>query len=213
MILTNNQIIYIMKRIDIKPIILLFVFTVALGFTSCNDDESTVTPKTLEQYKTETLSYINAEIVTTNACVLGFNKGDFKASTSNIPNFEPYKANYLKALNNAKTNVEKPDVTISNIIQAQSSLTTSGKAFNDSKWNSDRRALNDLIVELTSLNTATTAGTSSGMAPQTAKDAIVAALTAAKSVRDSSVSIQRIVDDAVKTLKEAKATFQAAIIK
>ncbi len=202
-----------MKRIYLKPIILLFVLTFALGFTSCNDDENTVTPKTIDQYKTETLTYINAEISSANACVLGYNKGDFKASTSNIPNFEPYKANYLKALNTAKTNVEKPDVTIPKIIQAQSSLTTSGKAFNDSRWNSDRRALNDLIVELTSLNSATTAGTSSGMVPQAAKDAINTALTAAKSVRDSALSIQRIVDDAVKTLNDAKTAFRAAIIK
>lgn len=213
MILTNNQIIYIMKGIDIKPIILLLVFTMTLGFTSCNDDESTVTPKTLEQYKSETLAYINAEITTATDCVLGFNIGDFKASTSNIPNFEPYKANYLKALNTAKTNVEKSDVTISGIIKAQSSLTASGKAFNDSRWNSDRRVLNDLVVELTSLNSATTVGTSSGMVSQTAKDALATAITAAKSVRDSSFSIQRLVDDAVKNLIDAKATFQAAINK
>lgn len=202
-----------MKRIDIKPIILLFVLTLALGFTSCNDEENAVTPKTLEQYKSETLSYINAELTSTNACVLGFNKGDFKSTTTNTPNFEPYKANYLKALNAAKAKVEKSDITIPEIIKAQSSLTSSGKAFNDSRWNSDRRVLNDLIVEITSLNSATTVGTSSGMVPQTAKDSLTAALTAAKSVRDSGVSNQRIVDDAAKTLKEAKATFQAAIIK
>lgn len=213
MILTNIQINYIMKRIDFKLIILLFVSILTLGFTACNDDENAVTAKTLDQYKTETLTYINAEISSTTACVLGFNKGDFKASTSNIPNFEPFKANYLKALNAAKVNVEKTDITIPKIIEAQSSLTTSGKAFNDSRWNSDRRALNDLIVELTSLNTATIAGTSSGMAPQSAKDIINTALTAAKSVRDSGLSIQRLVDDAIKTLNDAKIVFKAAIIK
>lgn len=203
-----------MKKIEIKSIIVLAVLLLSIGFSSCTTEEDPLyTQKTLEEYRTEALTFINGEIVTATAVELGYNKGDFKATSTNTPLFVPYKTNYLAALNSAKASIEKADATIPQIVMAQSGVTATGKLFNGTRWNSDRRALNDLIVSLTALNTATVAGTAVGNAPQAAKDALTAAITAAKSVRDTTVSIQRLVDEAVVTLTAAKTSFEAAIIK
>ncbi len=184
-----------------------------IGMNACTDTANEVTPKTLDEYKVSLKTFVDSEISKVNACVLGFNTGDFKSTTTNIPNFEPYKVNYLKDLNDALVVVNKADVTIADLVKSRSNLTANGKLFNTSLWTADRRALNDLIVELTTLNSSTTAGTASGQAPQAAKDALTAAITAAKAIRDSALPVQMAIDAAVVTLSTAKTTFQAAIIK
>lgn len=204
-----------MRKIDIKPILMLLMLMISVGFTSCTSDETEtlVTPKTLEQYRTESLTFINGEITKVTAVVVGFNKGDFKGTTTNIPNFDPYKASYLAALNTAKTEVVKTTATIASIVTAQNAVTASGTLFNTSLWTADRRALNDLVVSVTALNSATLVGTTAGTVSQATKDTLTAAVTAAKSVRDSSTSNQRIIDAAVVTLTDAQTAFNAAKIK
>jgi len=201
-----------MKYILNKYLILAISLFSVMIFNACNEEE-TVTPKTVDQYKTELSDYVNFEIAKVNACVLGFNKGDFKNTSTNIPNFEPYKAKYLANLNAVVLVVNKEDITIAELVKARSTLTTNGKLFNNSLWTADRRALNDLIVECTAQNSSIEAGTSVGQASQEAKDIYGAAITAAKSVRDSGLPVQRMIDEAVQTLTDAKTVFEAAIIK
>ncbi len=192
----------------------IFIVVVFLGFTfnSC-DEETTVVPKTLEQFKSETTIYINNEIAKVNACVIGYDKGNFKATSSVAPNYNTYKNNYLNALNAAMVTINKADVTIARVIAAQGTLTPSGKLFNDALWISDRRALNDLVVSTTALNSATLVGTAVGNVSQAAKDAFATAISTAKSARDSGLTTQRMVDEAVTNLEAAKQTFLSAIVK
>lgn len=203
-----------MKLINKQSFVILMTLILGLSFTACSTDEETViVPKTFEQYKTELQIFVTNEKELVNAVVIGYNKGNFKTTTSISPFYDSYKAAFLSDLNAAQVVLNKTDLTISDIVKAQGKLTENGKLFHDALWISDRRALNDLIVEVSALNTNTQVGTTTGTVSQEAKVAITDAVTAAKSVRDAGASIQRVVDDAVTKLDASKKTFMAAIIK
>ncbi len=201
-----------MKYLLNKFLVLAISLFSVMAFNGCTGEEAVV-PKTVDQYKTELSDYVNFEIAKVNACILGFNKGDFKNTSSNTPNFDPYKIKYLADLNAVVIIVNKENVTIAELIKARSTLTTNGKLFNNSLWTADRRELNDLIVTCTAQNSSVTAGTDVGQASQAAKDTYGAAITTAKSVRDSGLSVQRMINEAVQTLNDAKTAFETAIIK
>ncbi len=199
-----------MKILKKKTLFSVLIVSIVILFTACStDDESTITPKTLEQYKLELTTFISSEKNIVEICVVGYNKGDFKSTT----NFDAYKSAYLTALSAAEASLAKSDLTIANVIDANKSLAVPGKAFTSSLWISDRRPLNDAIVDAETLNTATLVGTAKGEVTQEAKTAFTTAITAAKTVRGASTTIERQVSEAVNTLSEAKQAFTNAIIK
>lgn len=210
-----------MKRTELKSFlkISLFFFAFVLAFSSCTKEEETVIiPKTLDTYKLEFSLFIASEKATVTACVVGYDKGNFKvASTSN---FTKYKDAYMVLLTTAETVVNNANVTIADIVAANKSLNnttntiaTPGKTFLANIFISDRRPLVDPIIAAETLNTATLAGTAVGQVPTAAKTTFTAAITATKATRDAATTIDRQVTDGVATLAAAKAAFTAAIIK
>jgi len=113
----------------------------------------------------------------------------------------------------AEATLTKPELTIANIIESNKSLAVPGKAFTSSLWISDRRPLNDAIVDAETLNTTTLVGTAKGEVAQDAKTAFSTAITEAKTIRGASTTIERQVSAAVTALSEAKLAFTNAIIK
>ncbi|MGG1550191.1 carbohydrate-binding protein [Paenibacillus ferrarius] len=77
----------------------------------------------------------------------------------------------------------------------------------------DKTALTAAIANAQSLYDAAIVGTLPGQYPQAAKDALGAALSAAKAVKDSQNSSQAQVDSAVTVLGSAVDTFKAAVVK
>ncbi|MGG1550193.1 family 43 glycosylhydrolase [Paenibacillus ferrarius] len=77
----------------------------------------------------------------------------------------------------------------------------------------DKTALTAAIANAQSLYDTAVVGTLPGQYPQAAKDALSAALIAAKAVKDSQNSSQAQVDSAVTVLANAVDTFKAAVVK
>lgn len=200
-----------MKLKNIKTNLFILAAVVLTGFSSCRaiDEETVIVPKTLEQYKQEMSAFVASEKNLVQNIVIGYNKGDFKSST----NFDTYPAAYLTVLNAAEAVLARPDVTIADIVNANKTLAVPGRNFTGSLWISDRRPLHEAIVAAEALNTATVVGIEPGQVSQEAKTAFAAAITAAKSVRGASATIERQVADAVVKLEEAKQVFNAAIVK
>ncbi len=199
-----------MKILNKRALFSVLIVSIVILFTACSsDDENVITPKTLEQYKLELSTFISSEKNIVENCVVGYNKGDFKSTT----NYDAYKSAYLTALLAAEATLTKPELTIANIIEANKSLAVPGKAFTSSLWISDRRPLNDAIVDAETLNTATLVGTAKGEVAQDAKTAFSTAITEAKTIRGASTTIERQVSAAVTALSEAKLAFTNAIIK
>jgi hypothetical protein len=201
-----------MKTINKFGYLIILIHITVIGFVSCSKDRETeVIPKTLEEYKQQMSQFITSEKSITEACKIGYNKGDFKVGSTS--NFTPYKTAYLSALTIADTLVNRAGVTIAEIMASNKLLTTPGKNFNGSRFISDRRPLVDPIIAAEALNTATTVGTATGQVPQDAKTAYTTAITTAKATRDATTTIDRQVTDGVKLLDQATTTFKAAIIK
>ncbi|HOF97877.1 MAG: hypothetical protein KBG33_03530 [Paludibacteraceae bacterium] len=196
---------------NIKKFSLFFLFIGLIGASCSTDEENTVVPKTLEQYKQDFSQFVSAEKTKVQNCKMGYNKGDFKYS-SDSTNFKTYCADYLNVLIAAEAVLAKSDLTIADIVKANGTLASPGKLFNSSLWISDRRPLNDAIIAAQELLAATPEGTDPGQAPAEARTAFTNAITAAKKVRDSSYTIERQVQEAVQKLEEAKNAFLAAII-
>jgi hypothetical protein len=196
---------------SIRLLSLSVLLALAYSFSACksNDGEEVIVPKSLEQYKLEMTLFVASEKAIVEKCVVGYNKGDFKSTT----NYDIYKAGYLEVLVAAEAVLGKTDVTIAEIVAANKTLTTPGKAFNGSLWISDRRPLNDAIVAAETLDAATLEGNEKGQAPTQAKKAFADALLLAKTVRGASTTIDRQVTEAVTKLGEAKQVFLNAIIK
>ena len=189
-------------------IVLLSLFT---GMNSCTKDDEPVPERTLDQYIQDLNQFITSEKAVVSACVVGYNKGDFKVAASK--NFTAYTSGYIKVLDAALPLVTKPGVTITEIIKAHQTFSKPGELFLTNVFISDRRPLNDIIVPCETLNTATLVGTGTGKVSQEAKTAFTAAITSAKTSRDASTTIARQVAEAVKKLDEAKKVFEAAIGK
>lgn len=210
-----------MKKTELKSFLKIsfFFFAFVLAFSSCTKEEETVIiPKTLDTYKLEFKQFIASEKATVTACVVGYDKGNFKvASTSN---FTKYTGAYMTQLNAAETVVNNANVTIADIVAANKSLNnttntvvTPGKTFLASLFISDRRPLVDPITAADALNAATIVGTATGQVSQAAKTTFTAAITAAKATRDAATTIDRQVTDGATILAAAQTAFKAAIIK
>ena len=199
-----------MKFMKNKTSILLYSLILGLfiGFSSCESDDE-ITPKTLDEYKTELSTIVTAEKAKVQTCVVGYDKGNFKSELL----FADYRYNYMAALVSAETVLAKSELTIADIVEANKAITAPGKAFNDNLYISDRRPIHELIVFCDTLRVHTPEGTLTGQAPADARNTFMAAVSKAKSVRSSSYTIERQVLEAVEVLKKALEVFQAAIIK
>lgn len=197
-----------MKMKTFNKINFILILVLAL-FASCESTESTIELKTLEEYKTELNDFVVREKATVANCVVGYNKGDFRSSI----NYDAFKDAYSTALSNAETVLKKTDLSIADIVGANKMLGASGKDFTSSLWISDRRPLNDAIVEAEALYNNTEEGSNAGQAPAAAKAAFLTAINAAKTVRGATATIERQVEAAVKKLADDRALFVNSIAK
>ncbi len=180
------------------------------AFVACTTDEETViVPKTLEQYKQELQGFVNSQLNIVNACVVGYNKGDFRSST----NFDAYTAAYRNKLTAAQTALNKSGLTIPDVVTINKSLAADGKNFQTNLYISDRRPLNDVVVTCETLNTATLEGTARGEVSPAAKLTFTNAIAAAKVVRNATTTVERQVAEEVIKLNAAKKAFEDAIVK
>lgn len=191
-----------------------FLFTgvliAALGLSGCNfDEEDPVTPKTLDQYKTEMDALVASETDVVENCVVGYNDGDFRSATL----FEEYSTNYLTALNIAEDMLKASDLTIADVMDANYLISPPGKLFNDEVFKSDRRPLDELIRYCDTLRVNTPIGTEPGAAPQDAHDQFDAAINSAEGVRSRMSTIERQVVEAVDELNLELEIFEDAIVK
>ena len=197
-----------------KKISLLFLLTLFGGFmlSSCKVDEPTViTPKTADQYKQEFTQFVTSESLKVRSCKVGYDKGNFTpVSTSS---FVSYTTAYLTALIADSTVIAKPNVTIAELVIANTSLAVPGKAFWGKINISDKRALNDLIVTASTLNTSTVVGTLTGNVTQDAKTMFTTAIATATTTRDALTTIDRQVADGITALNVSIKAFTDAIIK
>lgn len=187
----------------------LMVLMLAGTFACTTDEETVIIPKTLEEYKQELYDYASSQLDVVNNCVLGYNKGDFRLTNS----YDSYTANYRTVLEAALLTLEKEDLTIADIVNANKSLATPGKAFINATFISDRRPVHELILTCEALNSATEEGAAAGQASAEAKATFATAIVDAKKVRDAITTVDRQVTEGVEILNKAKADFEAAIVK
>lgn len=202
----------IMKSIINNIPVLLFSFFVlmGIGFSSCDaDSEDVVVLKTLEEYKSELSEIISTEKAKVLSTVVGYNKGDFRSATL----FPADSADYMDALLEAEQILNKADLTIADVMEANYIITGPGNSFNAEIFISDRRPLHERIVYADTLRVHTPIGTEVGSAPEEAHNTFVEALDVAKFWRSSSITIERQVTEAVDTLNFKLSIFEAAIIK
>lgn len=195
------------KLLKVYGLVLLVLTTT---FLSCTMEEETVIiPRTLDQYKSELLQFVNAQIVVVDNCVVGFNRGDFRSAA----NFVAFTTAYRTQLTAALATLNNPNLTIADVVLANSSLTAAGRNFQTNLFISDRRPLNDVIVECEALDSATPEGTGVGQAPPSAKAAFAASIAAARIVRNATTTIERQVSEEVVKLNAARQVFLNAIVK
>ena len=200
-----------MKFIEKKYTVLLFVAIIAFGLGLCGcefDEEDPVTPKTLDQYKTEMSVLVDSELDVVENSVVGYNDGDFR----NGALFEEYSTNYSTALNAAKDMLNAPDLSIADVMDANYLISSPGKLFNDEVFMSDRRPLDELVRYCDTLWVNTPVGTESGEVSQEAHDQFGTAISSAKGVRSRMTTIERQVVQAVDELNLELEIFEDAII-
>lgn len=197
----------IFRKINFILLGALYIF----NFSSCSvkDDVTLVVPKTLSEYKQQQKEFVDAQLAVVYKCIVGYDKGDFKSSTT----YDASKSDYLTVLKADSVIINKVDVTIEELVAGNKAITTAGKTFNGSLWISDRRPLNDVIVAADALNTATIVGTAVGEVTTEAKTAFTNAITAAKAIRGATATVDRQVAEAVTVLTAAQKAFNDAIIK
>jgi len=198
----------------IKKISLLFLLTLLGGFvlSSCKVDEPTIiTPKTSDQYIKEFTQFVTSESATVRNCKVGYDKGNFTPVSTT--SFASYKAAYLTALIADSAVIAKLNVTIAELVIANTSLAVPGKAFWGKINISDRRPLNDLIATATTLNNNAVVGSLTGNVSQAAKTAFTSAITTATTTRDALTTIDRQVTDGITALNVSIKAFTDAIIK
>lgn len=198
-------------KLNIHLILMPLLVLLIVGTSSCTKEEESIIPaKTTEQRRQELLQFATSEKAMVESTVIGYDKKNFMvASTSK---FTSSKTAYLKVLDAALVIVNKPGVAMNEIISTYKSFGVPGQAFQLSLFISDRRPLNDLVVQCEALNVAIV-GTGKGQVSLEAKTAFTTAITSAKKSRDLITTIDRQVTDAVTVLGTAKGAFEAAIIK
>jgi hypothetical protein len=204
----------------IQKISIFFLSTLISGivFNSCTKDTQTiVTPKTVDQYVKEQLTFVNSELVFTRSILtVGYNLNEYSVSLNAVTatRFVTIKAAYLNALMADSAILVSPNVTIPQVVASNQTLGASGKTFRGAINLCDKRPLNDAIVAANALNASVLVGTAIGTVPQAAKTAFTAAITAASTTRDASTTvIDRQITDALAKLKAGTDAFNAAIIK
>ncbi|MFA9391012.1 MAG: hypothetical protein ACERKD_14480 [Prolixibacteraceae bacterium] len=200
-----------MKFIKHKSSALIVVIFLALGFGifSCSSDNEIV-PKELEQYKSELSEIVSSEKVIVSNCVMGYDMGNFRVDTLL---YLEATTDYMNALNSADSILALDGLTIADIMEGNDMISSPGAVFNANIWISDRRPLQEVIVYCDTLRVHTPEGIEPGMAPQEARDQFSAAITTAKSVRGSSITIERQVTAATEVLNIELKIFEEAIIK
>ncbi len=202
----------VMKQINKISLLVLLTLLFGFGFSSCTVDEPiVVVPKTVDQYIAQFSAYVASERTIVDNCVVGYNKGDFTPVSTT--SFNSYTTNYRNALKADSAVIVKPNVTIAELVNANTALATPGKTFWGKINISDRRPLNDLITEVTALNNNTAVGTAVGQVSQVAKNTLTTAIATATTTRDALTTIDRQVNEGVTALNTAKKAFLDAVIK
>jgi hypothetical protein len=194
-------------------IALSILIAALVTLSACTKDrngEDPVILKTTEDYQTALLSLVSSEKVLLDTCIIGYNKFDFKVAST--ANFTPYKTAYKTVLDTAYARLNRAGITIAAIVAIDKTLSIPGKSFRDNLFLSDRRVLNDSIVAEEAFNASVIVGTGPGQVLQGPKTTFTSAITAAKSTRDASVTIDRQIPPAIQKLDDAEAVFRSAII-
>jgi hypothetical protein len=197
-----------------KSIITIGIIACFAGFwlNSCDTSNADVLPdaKQMDEYVLQRAFFVNSEITKVNACVVGSDKNNFRANQA--ANFDAYQQQYLDDLSAAGALLSNPaQLTYQNIVQIDSALAVSGKNFNSNILLYDHRALNDAIVKAEELLAGTPAGILPGEAPQAAITVFNAAITAAKTSRNTVNVPDLATQVACDKLAAAKRTFIDAI--
>jgi hypothetical protein len=201
----------IMNKIykNYQLLIISLLVLVSIGFGSCTMDDplTVVTPKTLDEFKTQMTAYLAKEKMMVDTAKVGYNVNNFKSTTDSTT----VKAPYLAAIVAAQAIVNDPAVTIAQIATADKSLATPGKAFWAAIWITDRRQLNDSIVAASALNAATLEGTEGGQVLSDAKVAFTTAISNATKARGTTALSALQIKLAGEALTTAKKAFVSAI--
>jgi hypothetical protein len=202
----------IMNKIykNYQLLIITLLVLVSIGFGACTMDDplTVVAPKTLDEFKTQMTEYLDKEKMMVETAKVGYNVNNLKSTNDS----STVKAPYLAAIVAAQAVVAKPDVTIAQIVTANKTLATPGKAFWAAIWIADRRQLNDSIVAATALNTATVQGNLGGQVLADSKAAFTTAIAKATSTRGTSALSALQLKIAIDSLSAAKKRFVSAII-
>jgi hypothetical protein len=201
-----------MKYIEKISVLSLLLIFFGLSFSSCTVDEPTiVTPKTVDQYAKQFGDFVKSELHVVRTDTVGYAKGDFTPVSAS--SYKSYNLAYLSALMADSVVIVTPGVTITQLANANISLSIPGKAFWGKINISDRRALNTLIISATTLNNTAVVGSLTGNVSQDAKTAFITAIAAATTTRDALTTIDRQVTDGLTALNLSIKSFNDAIIK
>lgn len=201
-----------------RTILLLSLFAImVIGFTACEEQKS-VAPVALEDYKNELSNLVSSEKTLVSSTQRGYNIGEIYTSDSM---FNVIKGNYMDSLIIAEGIIAMPNVTFEDLYYANWAINEPGRRFHDEIFIADKRALNDLVSDCDTLRSNTPVGDEPGQAPPVADSTFGAAITIAKNVRDDGAGsttetfkrIQRQVDAEIETLNVAREDYEAAIIK
>ncbi|MEI8086177.1 MAG: hypothetical protein WCG93_08180 [Paludibacter sp.] len=187
---------------------------VIIGLSACNtvDEVTVIVPKTLAEYKTQMTEFVASERASVDSCKPSYNKGCYSPIPNATTPFPGTLGAYLAALKTDSAIINKPDVTIEELVAANQAMSLAGKTFWLGCFISDRRSLNDSIVAADALNAKTLAGGGLGTVLTDVKTTFTAAVAAAKVVREKTTALDRQVTDANVNLNLAKKVFIAAII-
>jgi len=202
-----------MKQFKSIIIISITACLTGLWFTACDlsNDPTVPAPRSMDDYISQRVSFVNSEITKVKACVVGWDKNNFRANQEAI--FDTNQQQYLDDLSAAGALLSNPgQLTYQNIVQIDSTLAVSGKSFNSNILLFDHRALNDVIVAAEALLNNTPVGSESGQVSQAVNTAFTTAITAAKTSRNTVNVPDLATQTACDKLAAAKQTFINAII-
>lgn len=198
-----------------KSIIIISVAACLAGLwlTACDlsNDPTVPTPRTIDDYISQRVSLVNSEITKVKACIVGWDKNNFRANQEAI--FETNQQQYLDDLSAVGVLLSNPgQLTYQNIVQIDSTLAVSGKSFNSNILLYDHRVLNEAIVKAEELLNNTSEGTMPGETSQAAITAFTTAINAAKTSRNTVNVPDLATQVACDKLAADKQTFINAII-
>jgi len=192
----------------------ILLLGMVMGWSACTtvDEVTVIVPKTLAEYKAQMTEFVTSERASVDSCKPSYNKGCYSPIPNTTTPFSGTLGAYLEALKSDSAIINKPDVTIAELVEANQAMSLAGKTFWLGCFISDRRSLNDSVVAAEILNAKTLAGGGLGTVLTDIKTTFTAAITAAKVVREKTTMLERQVADANVKLFDAKKIFIAAII-